>query len=104
MLTLDRLQSLRKESKTGATGFGSNMNQKEFGTLINSASKLATMNQAEPAFANELGRIRTLLSKTANGPSNTEQDFEVLYDPNNVPRRVPKNQVDEFLKRGGRRQ
>lgn len=68
MLTLDRMQSLRAQSKTGSTGFGNNMNQKEFSTLISSASKLVTMNQSEPGFAKELGRIRVLLSKVANGP------------------------------------
>lgn len=69
MLTLDRMQSLKSQSKSGTTGFGSNMNQKEFSTLISSASKLATMNQSEPSYGKELGRVRTLLKKVADGAS-----------------------------------
>lgn len=73
MLTLDRMQALKNQSKTGTTGFGANMNQKEFGTLVSSASKLKTMNQSEPGYAKELGRIRVLLSKVANGSNKNEQ-------------------------------
>lgn len=67
MLTLNRMQELKNASKTGTTGFGSNMNISEFNTLVGAASKLATMNQSEPGYAQELGRIRVLLSKVANG-------------------------------------
>ncbi len=71
MLTLNRMQELKDASKTGTTGFGSNMNIAEFNTLVGAASKLATMNQSEPGYAKELGRIRVLLSKVANPTINS---------------------------------
>ena len=71
MLTLNRMQELKDASKTGTTGFGSNMNIAEFSTLVGAASKLATMNQSEPGYAKELGRIRVLLSKVANPTFNS---------------------------------
>jgi hypothetical protein len=85
MLTLDRMQSLRAQSKTGSTGFGSNMNQKEFGTLISAASKLKTMNQSEPGYAKELGRVRTLLQKAAQGKDESTNEQPKIGDMKTFP-------------------
>lgn len=62
LLTLDLLQEIKKQSKTGATGFGQ-MNLRELGVLENSASKLSKMNQSEPGYATELNNIRKKLTE-----------------------------------------
>lgn len=77
LLTLDLLQEIKKQSKSGATGFGQ-MNLRELGVLENSASKLAKMNQGEPEYAAELNRIRQKLTNILaqkdgfNGGSNSD--------------------------------
>lgn len=102
LLTLDVLQELKAMSKTGATGFGA-MNLKELGVLENAASMLGSPNMREEDFAAHLQDIRGELTKVLGGQTGGG-DFEILLDPNNIPRRIPKNQVEEALKRGARRQ
>jgi hypothetical protein len=62
LLTLDLLQEIKKQSKSGATGFGQ-MNLRELGVLENSASKLAATNMDEGEYAKELNKIRKKLTE-----------------------------------------
>lgn len=105
MLTLDLIGEMKAQSKTGATGFGQ-MNIKELGVLENAASKLEARNMDESEYAAELSRIREKLNKILQDETNdtTNQDFEILIDPRGIPRQIPKNQVEEALRRGARRQ
>lgn len=112
LLTLDVLQELKELSKTGATGMGA-LNLKELGVLQDAGSMLTKTNMDEKEFAKELQRIKADLEKVLQPDrfdlegdeiNNPAQEFESLLDPNGIRRRVPKNQVEEFLRQGGRRQ
>lgn len=101
LLTLDLLGEMKAQSKSGATGFGQ-MNMKELGVLEGGASRIANKLSDKEA-PGVLKDVRKYLNQILTDESSS-QNFEVLLDPNNVPRRVPKDKVEEFLSKGGKRQ
>ena len=102
LLTLDLIGEMKAQSKTGATGFGQ-MNLRELGVLEGGASRLeGKLSDLDAPGA--LKDVRKHLRDILMDETPSEQDFEVLIDPNGIPRRIPRNQVEEALKRGARRQ
>lgn len=57
MLDINKLNDLKTQSRTGATGFGA-LNEKELGIIESSGSTLRKRRQAEGVYAAELKRLR----------------------------------------------
>lgn len=84
LLTLDILQELKRQSKTGATGFGQ-MNLRELKVLEDAASKLDHPNMREEDFNRELSRIRIKLNELLSDAPNNEEIKPAVSHTNAPP-------------------
>lgn len=74
LITLEMISEMKRQSRTGATGFGA-LNLRELGVLENSAATLDPgMNEAD--FEKEVIRIKERLEKVLQDPSGTTEDAE----------------------------
>jgi len=98
-LDINTLQQLKRQSKTGATGFGA-LSDRELGVLENAGTTLRNRRQGEPAIAAEFKR---LLESVTDAPPGGGSGAVAMVAPDGRPLSVPLEKVAELEALGAKR-